>query len=140
MREYNRYQNKKIKRRTTMKNCNWSVKRSVLCAITLLIVVGCAQEQAAIRPQPSAAVASAVTPVAETERDAKKILMSMAEFLSKNPRFSVNLTNSYEVLQESGQKIEFGESRKIGKKLPVKPHHPVGLITYFRYFAGDACI
>jgi len=101
-----------------MNKCNWSLKRSVLCAIAPLIMVGCAQEQAAIRPQPPAAVTSATMAVAETERDAKTILMSMAEFLAKTPRFSVNLTDSYEVLQESGQKIEFSETRKITVNRP----------------------
>jgi hypothetical protein len=81
-------------------------------------MVGCAEEQAAVRPQPAAAVASPTVAVAETERDAKKILMSMAEFLAKTPRFSVNLSSGYEVLQESGQKIEFGESRKITVSRP----------------------
>lgn len=101
-----------------MKKCNWSLKHSVLCVIVPLIMVGCAKEQAAIRPLPPATVSSATMPVAETERDAKKILMSMAEFLAKNPRFSVNLSSSYEVLQESGQKIEFGESRRITVSRP----------------------
>jgi hypothetical protein len=101
-----------------MKKYNWSLKRSVLCAIAPLIMVGCAEEQAAVRPQPTAAVASPTVAVAETERDAKKILRSMAEFMAKSPRFSVNLSSSYEVLQESGQKIEFGESRKITVSRP----------------------
>ncbi|HEY8159870.1 MAG TPA: DUF2092 domain-containing protein [Methylobacter sp.] len=101
-----------------MKKYNWSLKCSVLCAIAPLIMVGCAEEQAAVRPQPAAAVASPTVAVAETERDAKKILMSMAEFLAKTPRFSVNLSSGYEVLQESGQKIEFGESRKITVSRP----------------------
>jgi hypothetical protein len=101
-----------------MKKYNWSLKRSVLCAIAPLIMVGCAEEQAAIRTQPAAAVVSPAVAVAETERDAKKILMSMAEFLAKSPRFSVNLNSSFEVLQESGQKIEFGESRKITVSRP----------------------
>ncbi|MEC4748124.1 DUF2092 domain-containing protein [Methylomicrobium sp. Wu6] len=96
-----------------MKKYNGSLKRSILCAITPLIMVGCAQEQAAVRPQPSAAVAPATKPVAATERDAKKILMTMAEYLAKTPRFSVNLRGSYEVVQASGQKIEFGEIRRI---------------------------
>jgi hypothetical protein len=81
-------------------------------------MAGCAQEQAAIRPQPSAGVALTATPAAEPERDAKTILMNMAEFLAKAPRFSVNLKNSYEVLQESGQKIEFDESRRITVSRP----------------------
>ena len=101
-----------------MKKYHWSFKRSVLCAIAPLIMVGCAQEKAAFRPQPPAAVSSTATPVAVAERDAKKILMSMAEFLAKAPRFSVNLTGSFEVLQVSGQKIEFGENRKITVSRP----------------------
>jgi len=101
-----------------MKKYRWSLTRSVLCAIAPLIMAGCAEEQAAIRPQPTAAVISAETPVAATERDPKKILMSMAEYLVKTPRFSVNLAGSFEVLQESGQKIEFGESRRITVSRP----------------------
>lgn len=49
----------------------------------------------------------------EKPAEAKDILMRMAEFLAKTPQFSFNLESSYEVLQESGQKIEFGESRKV---------------------------
>ncbi len=101
-----------------MNKYNWSLMRSVLCAIAPLIMVGCAQEQAAIRPQPSASISSEATAVAEMERDAKTILMNMAEFLAKTPRYSVNLTGSYEVLQESGQKIEFGETRRITVSRP----------------------
>jgi hypothetical protein len=37
----------------------------------------------------------------------------MAEFMAKLPRFSVNVRIGYDVVQESGQKIEFGETRKI---------------------------
>jgi len=55
-----------------------------------------------------------MAPHAMTERaDAKDILKRMAEFLSKTPQFSVSLQDSYDVVQESGQKIEFGESRQI---------------------------
>jgi hypothetical protein len=102
-----------INEEMAMKKSNWSLKRSVLCAIAPLIVTGCAQEQAAIRPQPPAAVSSTAAPTAETALDAKTILMRMAGVLAQAPRFSVTLANSYEVLQASGQMIEFGESRKI---------------------------
>lgn len=96
-----------------MKPYNWSVKRSVLCAIAPLIIAGCARDQAEIPPQPAAVVSTVISPVAATPRDAKTMLMSMAEFLAKTPRFSVNLNGSFDALQESGQKIEFGESRRI---------------------------
>ncbi|MHB8110956.1 MAG: DUF2092 domain-containing protein [Syntrophorhabdaceae bacterium] len=45
--------------------------------------------------------------------EAKAILMRMAEFMAKTKSFSVNLWDTYDVYQESGQKIEFGEKRKI---------------------------
>lgn len=95
-----------------MNDDRWSLKRSVLCAVIPWMIVGCVREQAVTRTPPSAVRAPAAS-VAATERDAKKILTSMAGFLAKTPRFSVNLTGNYEVLQASGQKIEFGESRKI---------------------------
>jgi len=102
-----------------MKKIHWSLKRSVLCALAPLIMVGCAEEQAATRPQqPSVAVASSPMAVSETERDPQKILNSMAEFLAKTPQFSVNLMGSFEALQASGQKIEFGESRMITVSRP----------------------
>ena len=47
------------------------------------------------------------------EAKAKAILMRMAEFLAKTPSFSVDVKDSYDVYQESGQKIEFNENRKI---------------------------
>jgi hypothetical protein len=113
-----------------MKISYWSLKRSALCAIAPLIMAGCAQEQAVIRPQAATAAPSAATPAPAMERDAKSILMSMADFLAKTPRFSVNLNSSYEVLQESGQKIEFGESRRIivsrPDKLRVEVEHSDG--------------
>jgi len=53
------------------------------------------------------------TQLIEKSAEAEDVLMRMAEFLAKTPRFSFNLNSSYEVLQESGQKIEFGENRKV---------------------------
>jgi hypothetical protein len=50
---------------------------------------------------------------AEKDAAAKDMLMRMVEFLSKTAQFSVNLKASYDVHQESGQMIEFGEIRKI---------------------------
>lgn len=85
--------------------------RTIVCASLLITTVGCAQQQALTRPEPSATPQAGVQLVAELT--AKDILMRMAEFLAKTPRFSMKLQSSYEVLQESGQMIEFGESRKV---------------------------
>jgi hypothetical protein len=102
-----------------MKIDKWNLKCSVPAVIALLLSAGCAQEQAAVRPQPAVTPQPAAVPQSaapselENERDAKKILMAMARTLADTPRFSVSLNGSYEVLQASGQKIEFSERRKV---------------------------
>lgn len=74
-------------------------------AATLL---GCAQTSSVTSPpSPSAA------DLQQAPADAKTILVQMAEALVTTPEFSVTLTNQFDVLQSSGQKIEFGETRKI---------------------------
>ncbi|MES2538000.1 MAG: DUF2092 domain-containing protein [Pseudomonadota bacterium] len=49
----------------------------------------------------------------DSQKQAREILMRMAQFLAKAPAFNVSLTSSYDAVQESGQKIEFGERRKV---------------------------
>jgi hypothetical protein len=91
--------------------------RAVLCGAFLAIIAGCAEERAATRPEPVAAQTSARQAVAEPT-EPKAILMRMAEFLAKSPRFSVNLRDNYDAVQASGQKIEFGETRKVTVSRP----------------------
>jgi len=47
------------------------------------------------------------------EEKAMSTLMRSAEFLAKAQRFSVTTDISYDVMQDSGQKIEFGATRNI---------------------------
>ncbi|MGH8508771.1 MAG: DUF2092 domain-containing protein, partial [Gammaproteobacteria bacterium] len=42
----------------------------------------------------------------------------MAKFVSQTQRFSVTIRSDYDVLQDSGQKIEFGEVRKLTLSRP----------------------
>ena len=66
-------------------------------------------------------LAGAQTPsTAASERDeqAMSILKHMADFLSQAQRFSVMADNGFDVVQDSGQKIEFGETRKIVVRRP----------------------
>jgi hypothetical protein len=96
-----------------MKASQWrSAARTVLGVAVLTATVGCTEKRAVTRPEPSAAQAPAPQAAAEPA-EAKDILMRMAEFLAGSPRFSVNLRDNYDVVQESGQKIEFGETRRI---------------------------
>jgi hypothetical protein len=64
---------------------------------------------------------SAQTPsAAASERDeqAMSILKRMADFLSQTQRFSVMVDIGFDVVQDSGQKIEFGETRKVVIRRP----------------------
>lgn len=82
-----------------------------LCGAVLSALVACSDKQQMTRSDAVSArgeVSQEVTP-----EQAKKMLMRMAQFLAKTRRFSVKLNDNYEVLQDSGQMIEFGESRTI---------------------------
>jgi len=95
----------------------WRTAHIALCASVLSVTtVGCSEHEAITRAPPAAQI---MAPQAMTEpANAKDILKRMAEFLSRTPRFSVSLQDNYDVVQESGQKIEFGESRKITLSRP----------------------
>ena len=53
-----------------------------------------------------------------SEPQAMPILKKMSEYLAQAERFSVVVRDGYDVVQESGQKIEFGEVRKITVSRP----------------------
>jgi hypothetical protein len=84
-----------------------------LCAAALLAAatpLG-AQGQAAAKKAPAAA---------ESQAQARTILMRMAGHLGGAQSFSVSLRSGYDVVQKSGQKIEFGETRRIALSRPDK--------------------
>ena len=65
---------------------------------------------------PSAAISEEKPPVAATSpesQDAKALLMRMADVLANTKAFSVTITAGYDVVQDDGQKIEFGEVRQV---------------------------
>ena len=45
--------------------------------------------------------------------EARAILMAMANFLAKTPAYSVTMRSGYDAIQTDGQRIEFGEQRRI---------------------------
>ena len=57
---------------------------------------------------------------AASPNPAMEQVMRMANFLSQLKEFSVTLESAYDVVQESGQKIEFGEHRKMTVARPDK--------------------
>ena len=62
-------------------------------------------------------VAQDATPSASEQR-AMTILKNMSEYLAKAERFSVTIRDGYDAVQASGQKIEYGEIRKVTVSRP----------------------
>ena len=80
----------------------------------LLLAAGLAHAQ---QPAPGKQ-APAAAPVTETQAQASAILTRMADFLGGTERFSVSMRAGYDVVQKSGQKIEFGDMRKVTLSRP----------------------
>lgn len=99
------------------KNYSFSALCTLLCVAVAAGAAGCAQHQGVAHAELPAAKATVPQVVAEPH-DPKAILIRMATFLSKAPRFSVTVQGRYDVLQESGQMIEFGEIRNITVSRP----------------------
>ena len=80
----------------------------------LLLATGLAYSQQAAPDTKGAAAMS----ISESQAQANAILMRMADFLSGAQAFSVSLQGGYDAIQADGQKIEFGESRKVTLSRP----------------------
>jgi hypothetical protein len=50
---------------------------------------------------------------AEPSPDARALLLNMASFLAKAPAFDVTVRSGYDAIQADGQRIEFGEQRRV---------------------------
>ena len=78
-----------------------------VATLVVALLVELTLPPAAIRAENTPAPASATAP------DAKALLLRMADFLGKTKAFSVNIDAVYDVMQPTGQKIEFGEVRRV---------------------------
>jgi hypothetical protein len=54
-----------------------------------------------------------------SELQAASILKNMSEYLAHADRYGVTIRDGYDVVQESGQKIEFGELRIVTVSRPI---------------------
>ena len=85
------------------------VKVAMACAWALmLLLIGA--PSIAQQPDPTAAQ--------ESTAQAMAVLQRMAEFLGQTPRFSVTIDIGFDVVQDFGQKIEFGETRRVVLRRP----------------------
>jgi len=65
---------------------------------------------------PSPAPAAQAT--TDSQREAAAILKRMTEYLARLPSYTVVFRDGYDVVQASGQKVEFGESRSVSLARP----------------------
>jgi hypothetical protein len=88
----------------------------------LAAAVACTMPAIAQQAQPAQAAQPAASQQQPTESQARSrdILMHMARYLSSLPAFSVRIASNYDVLQASGEMIEFGEWRKL---VVQRPNH-----------------
>lgn len=90
-----------------------------LLASSLVIAATLASAPAPAGPAPDpstpqeAAVPAAAAAMTESQQEAARLLRGMAEYLAGLETFSVSMRTGYDVLQPSGQKIEFGEARSL---------------------------
>src|SRR5215831_20195937 len=78
----------------------------VAWALTMLVL------SAPVRAQQT----SAANP--DIEKQAMAVVKRMTEFLTQAQRFSVTVDTGFDVVQDSGQKIEFGETRQMVLRRP----------------------
>src|SRR6188472_4507469 len=64
------------------------------------------------------AKAAAAPAKTDSQREAEKLLKSMAEYMAGLPSFTCTSSSRYETVQTNGQKIEFGETRHISLSRP----------------------
>ncbi|MEW6037629.1 MAG: DUF2092 domain-containing protein [Pseudomonadota bacterium] len=100
-----------------MKTKPWRPAARHTLFIALIAAAGCAAKPpAAVTAEPPV---QAPAPQAEAEpAEPKDILLRMANFLAGTQRFSVTVDAAYDVLQGSGEKIEFGENLRITANRP----------------------
>jgi hypothetical protein len=96
----------------TMKAFTLAVPKAVL-AVLAIAVVAIASPARAADPTPANA------PSAQ-DPDARALLLGMADFMAKAPGFRLTMRSSYDAIQADGQRIEFGERRRILMQRPDK--------------------
>lgn len=102
---------------------NRCIMRKISLGFSLLLatLVGCgdpASPPSASGDDVSPSPASAETAAGPVVYEPAERLMAMAKYLADTPAFRVNMRVGYEVVQASGQKIEFGEKRSLAVNRP----------------------
>ncbi len=88
-------------------------KALILGVVALAAPGQAVSQQTAAAEKPPTAKGPVAAAVTDSQQEAQAILMRMAEFLGGAKSFSVSVRGGYDAVQKSGQKIEFGENRKV---------------------------
>ena len=90
-----------------------SLKGAAVVAAVLLSApaLGAEGQTGATAAAPGAT--GAAPALTESQREARALLKAMADHLAGLQSFTVNFRDGYDVVQSTGQKIEFGETRRI---------------------------
>jgi hypothetical protein len=93
-------------------------RRGAASLLAAAALVSGAFAQTAAAPASGAADEAVAKSAAQSQ--AHDLLMRMARYLAEAKLFAVSLEDSYDAVQESGQKIEFGDRRKMVIERPAR--------------------
>lgn len=94
------------------------LRASLMLATALLATNGVWAQETVPPAGPAASPPAATATETESQQFARARLMEMASFLGGTGKFSVTLRVAYDVVQDNGQKIEFGEVRDVSVQRP----------------------
>lgn len=86
--------------------------------VSLIMIVASHQALSQQPPSPNKSQPQSTSAAPESATLASAILRNMAEFLGGAKSFNVNVRAGYDAVQDSGQKIEFGEARNVTVSRP----------------------
>ena len=98
-----------------MKIAKWLIASAACVPLLLTGPTMAAEKGAASAPEASSKPAQETQPV---DAEALATLKRMAERMAQAKGFSVSIRSGYDVVQETGQKIEFGEKRRVTLSRP----------------------
>ncbi len=78
-----------------------------------IVCIGLLVMAASLMAAPVSGAQQEIGSAAMAGQSAMEILRRMGDFMSRLPKFSVTIQDAYDVVQDTGQKIEFGDMRKL---------------------------
>lgn len=88
-------------------------------AAALMVLAAATLQAPAVMGAAPATESPAAAPQSESQKRADAVLRRMTEYVARLDSFSVDFRDGYDVVQASGQKLEFGETRSIALARPL---------------------